>query len=228
MTQPSEVALAQALASGNPEAFARFVEHFRSKIFHYSLLMCGRREDAEEVAQETLLRVFQSFGQLRDPARVRAWVFRIARNACLMQRRRSVFAPDEELSLDDLSPGTEISAQTAWPDTELYRGEMRAVMDRVITELPPVYRAVVLLRDVEELSTEETAEILDVSTDVVKTRLRRARVAMRTKLDCYLNNHCLEVEPIGSPAPLSPEAWDRLRGAWRDAAGVIVPGSSEA
>ncbi len=66
--------------------------------------MCGHREDAEEVAQDTLLKVFESFGQLREPERIRPWVFRIARNACLMKRRKSMFAPSQELSLDDFLP----------------------------------------------------------------------------------------------------------------------------
>ena len=63
--------------------------------------MCGQREDAEEVAQDTLLKVFENFAQLREPEHVRSWVFRIARNACLMKRRKSVFAPVQELSLDE-------------------------------------------------------------------------------------------------------------------------------
>ena len=99
-----EVELARQLIAGKPEAFDRFVEHFRAKIFHYSWLMCRNREDAEEVAQETLLKVFENFDQLREPERVRPWVFRIAKNACLMKRRKSVFAPSQELSLDDFLP----------------------------------------------------------------------------------------------------------------------------
>ena len=70
--------------------------------------MCGSPEDAEEVAQETLFKVFESFDQFREPERVRAWVFRIARNACLMQRRKSVFAPAHELSLDEMLPSDEL------------------------------------------------------------------------------------------------------------------------
>jgi len=216
-----EVELARALGAGEPQAFERFVEHFRSKIFHYSWLICGQRDDAEEVAQETLLKVFESFEQLREPEHVRAWVFRIARNACLMQRRKSVFAPQHELSMEDLPPGSEIEDAAVRPaDGQLEAGELRALLDRVIAELPPAYRPVVLLRDLEELSTEETAEILDLSTDVVKTRLHRARVAMRQKLDCYWNNRCIDVEPIASPAPLSERAWDDLRQAWRAMTGV--------
>ena len=216
MDRALETQLARALMAGEPDAFERFVEHFRSKIFHYSWLICGQREDAEEVAQETLLKVFEGFHQLRDPERVRAWVFRIARNVCLMERRKSVFAPRHELSVEELPPGSEVEdGAVRLPDDQLQGGELRALLDRVIQELPPVYRPVVLLRDLEELSTEETAEILDVSPDVVKTRLHRGRVAMRQKLDCYLNNRCIEVEPIASPSPLSEKAWDDLRSTWR-------------
>lgn len=180
---------------GRPEAFDRFVEHFRAKIFQYSWLMCGQREDAEEVAQETLLKVFESFDQLREPERVKGWVFRIARNACLMKRRKSVFAPTQELSLDDFLPAMgndgehvkiQIADWSALPDDQLLRTELGRVLREAIGELPDLYRSVILLRDVEELSTEETAQILDVSADAVKTRLHRARLAVRQRLDGYL------------------------------------------
>jgi RNA polymerase sigma-70 factor, ECF subfamily len=192
-----EIELARELLAGNPAAFDRFVEHFRSKVFQYSWMMCGHREDAEEVAQETLLKVFESFAQLREPQRVRAWVFRIAKNACLMKRRKSVFAPKQELSLDELMPvasrdGEQVKIEIAdWsglPDREVLRTELRGVLHRAITELPEIYRSVILLRDVEELSTEEAAQVLEVGADVVKTRLHRARLAVRQTLDRYLRN----------------------------------------
>jgi RNA polymerase sigma-70 factor (ECF subfamily) len=213
LDRQNEVALARALIAGEPQALERFVEHFRSKVFHYSWLMCGRPEDAEEVAQETLLKVFQSFDQLREPEHVRAWVFRIAKNACLMQRRKSVFAPGQELRVDELPASADAAAL---PDDELQRSEIRAVLHQVISELPAPYRCVVLLRDIEQLSTDETAQILDLTADVVKTRLHRARAAMRQKLDCYLRNRCIDVEPIASPPPLSEKAWEQLHRAWRE------------
>ncbi len=190
-----EIELAGALSTGGEEAFERFVEYFRAKLFRYSWLMCRQREDAEEVAQETLLRVFESFDQLREPERVRPWIFRIARNACLMKRRRSVFAPAIELSLEEFAPAVTVDGEhrhlqiADWrelPDTGLLRSELRGVLDEAIGELPEAYRAVVLLRDVEELSSSETAEVLDLSVDVVKTRLHRGRLAVRRKLDDYL------------------------------------------
>ncbi len=170
--------------AGSPEAFERFVGHFRTKIFQYSWLTCRDREDAEEVAQETLLKVFQNFEQLREPEHVRSWVFRIAKNACLMKRRKSVFAPEQELSLEELMPaGQEIADWAELPDSAVLRSELRSALDRAIAELPPLYRTVVLLRDIEELSTEETAQVLEVPADVVKTRLHRGRLALRKKLD---------------------------------------------
>jgi RNA polymerase sigma-70 factor (ECF subfamily) len=192
-----EIRLAKALVAGEPEAFDRFVEHFRTKIFRYTWLMCGHREDAEEVAQETLLKVFESFEQLREPEHVRSWVFRIARNACLMKRRKSVYAPTQELSLDEFMPAVhehgdhihlEIADWSNLPDARVLRSELKSVLDSAIAELPDIYRSVVLLRDVEELSTEETAKVLDLSLDVVKTRLHRGRLAIRQKLDRYLQS----------------------------------------
>jgi RNA polymerase sigma-70 factor, ECF subfamily len=210
-----ETRLARALLAGETGAFDRFVEHFRSRIFHYSWLMCGQPEDAEEVAQETLLKVFENFAALREPERVRPWVFRIARNACLMQRRKSVFAPAHELSLDELPPGAEAADEASPADTRMLRAELRAVLDRAIMELPLAYRPVVVLRDIEELSTEDTAQILDLSPDVVKTRLHRGRVAMRQKLDCYVNNRCLEDQPSPDPAPLSAAERETLYRTWQ-------------
>ncbi|MGB6947224.1 MAG: sigma-70 family RNA polymerase sigma factor [Bryobacteraceae bacterium] len=195
MDRETEVELARRLLMGKPEAFDRFVEHFRAKIFQYSWLMCGHREDAEEVAQETLLRVFESFDQLREPERVRPWIFRIAKNACLMKRRKSVFAPEHELSLEQFLPARnqddgeikiEIADWTQLPDDQALQSEMKQVLDRAIGELPEAYRAVIVLRDIEELSTGETAQILDVSEDTVKTRLHRARLALRKTLDEHL------------------------------------------
>jgi RNA polymerase sigma-70 factor (ECF subfamily) len=198
LDRETEVALARELMSGSGEAFDRFVESFRARVFQYSLMMCGHREDAEEVAQDTLFKVFENFDQLREPERIRPWVFRIAKNTCLMKRRKSVFAPAQELSLDELMPAVdqaggerriEIADWSALPLDDLLRSELRTVLSEAIQELPEIYRSVVLMRDMEELSTEETAQILEVSADVVKTRLHRGRLSIRKKLDGYLRNH---------------------------------------
>jgi len=201
LERDTESELARRLIAGEPGAFDHFVEYFRAKIFHYSWLMCGKREDAEEVAQETLLKVFENAEQLREPEKIRSWVFRIAKNACLMKRRKSVFAPPQELSLDEFMPARsgdgdrtriEIADWSTLPDGKAMRSEMRELLERAIRDLPEMYRTVVLLRDMEELSTQETAQILDVTEDVVKTRLHRARLAIRERLDEYLRGSGVE------------------------------------
>jgi len=182
---------------GDEEAFDEFVTLFRPRIFHYAVMMCGQRDDAEEVTQDALMRIFESLGQLREPDRIRAWAFRIAKNACYMKRRRSVFAPPEELSLDSLMPSwrdtsggreLEIADWSALPEDTSSRGEINDLVSQAVSELPGIYRAVILLRDFEELSTAETAQILDVGEDVVKTRLHRARLAVRQKLDRHFRS----------------------------------------
>lgn len=185
---PSDTELAQGLLSGDPDAFEQFVEAYHAKLFNYTYLMCGHREDAEEVAQETLMKVFGSFEQLREPERLKSWVFRIAKNYCLMKRRKSAFAPKAEISIDEVRPlsGFDIADWSMLPDAGVFNGELRAALDAAVRELPDLYRSVFLLRDVEELTTEETAQVLEVSEDVVKTRLHRARLALRKELDRHL------------------------------------------
>ncbi|MFN7925150.1 MAG: sigma-70 family RNA polymerase sigma factor [Bryobacteraceae bacterium] len=192
---PNEIDLARRLIAGDASAFDAFVDLFQTKVFQYSYLMCGHREDAEEVAQETLMKVFQNFRQLREPEHVKSWVFRIAKNACQMKRRKSVFAPVREISLDELKPGwkvegeerrLEIADWSALPDKLSIDSEMGTLLRTAIRELPENYRSVLLLRDLEELSTRDAAQILEVSEDVVKTRLHRARLAVRQKLDEHM------------------------------------------
>jgi RNA polymerase sigma-70 factor (ECF subfamily) len=204
MERQEEAELARKLVAGDAEAFERFVAHFRVKIFNYSWLMCGHREDAEDVAQETLLKVFENFDRLRQPERVRPWVFQIAKNACLMKRRKSVFAPSKELSLDDFLPAMDqesgrrkiqIADWSALPDGRVLQAELKQALDRAIGELPENYKSVVLLRDMEELSTQETAQVLDLTEDVVKTRLHRGRLAIRQKLDDYLRSAKVVASP---------------------------------
>ena len=199
--QKSDAELAVALLTGDEAAFTEFVKAFHARLSQYSFLMCGHREDAEEVAQETLLKVFQSVDQLRDPSRLKSWVYRIAKNECFMKRRKSVFAPKVELSLDQLKParlgdgesgGIEIADWTSLPDNLVLDAELQEALTRAIRELPEIFRSVVLLRDVEELTTDEAAEVLEISSDSVKTRLHRGRLALRQQMDQYLRTRTRE------------------------------------
>lgn len=191
----ADVRLARELLAGKHEAFDRFVAAYHEKIFRYGYAMCGQREDAEEIAQETLMKVFESLGQLREPERLKSWVFRIAKNACLMKRRKSVFAPRTEVSLDKLMPARtqdasgsrlEIADWSGLPDHLAINTELHERLGKSVHELPEIYRSAFLLRDVEGLSTEEAAEVLEVTPDVIKQRLHRGRLILRKNLDDFL------------------------------------------
>lgn len=192
-TAQDDRALAEALIAGRPEAFEPFVRKFAPLIMNFGRRMCGQRDDAEEVLQETLLKAYTSLKDLREPAALTAWVYRVAANACLHMRRRGRHEPERELSLDELLPepgaGGAPPEVPDWSDIPLDRllqGELRDQLERAVLSLPATFRVVLVLRDQEGFSTRETAEILGVGEPLVKVRLHRARVAMRKALEGYL------------------------------------------
>jgi RNA polymerase sigma-70 factor, ECF subfamily len=191
--EPSDLALAEALIEGRPEAFDRFVRRFGPLILGFGRRMCGRRDDAEEVLQETLLKAYLSLRDLRSPAALKAWVYRVAANACYRMRRDGAHEPAGDLSLEDVlpRPGEDGSPpQVAdWSDLPLDRllqGELRDRLDAAILALPRDYRIVLVLRDQEGFSTRETADLLAITESLAKVRLHRARLAVRRSLDGYL------------------------------------------
>ena len=158
-----ELGLARDLMEGKPEAFDRFVGYFRPRIFSYAQMICGSREDAEEVTQDALMKAFSSFDQLREPERVKAWVLRIARNGRLMKRRRSAPVPTEELSLDDFLRAPIRMEGGGWKWRTGRRcprpGPARraARIGARYRGITGDYRSVIFLRDIEEVSMEEAA-----------------------------------------------------------------------
>lgn len=157
-------------------------------IFAFGMRMCGNKPDAEDVFQETLVKVFTSLAELDRPEALRTWVWRVVANQCLMSRR-GPRNPARTIGLDDLHPlsppgeGPGIPDDRA-PDPErlAISGETRRRLEAGLRNLPPPYRIVVLLRDIEGLSTEEVAEVLGISVANAKVRLHRARLALRNQL----------------------------------------------
>jgi RNA polymerase sigma-70 factor (ECF subfamily) len=177
-----------AVQRGDPGSFDRFVDMFGGRIYAFGQRMCGHREDGEDVAQETLVSAYHKLGTLREPKALRAWLYRIVANTCASRRRRSKFAPDQELSLDELLPqggvveDGPVLPSDSGPDGDLYRRELASALTDAVRDLPPEYRVVWMMRDVEGLSTEETAQALEISVPNVKMRLHRGRLALRRRL----------------------------------------------
>jgi RNA polymerase sigma-70 factor (ECF subfamily) len=184
----TDTILLEKIRNGDPDAFDRFVDRYGDRIYGFGMHVCGEREDARDIAQDTLLQAFRSLKELKDAGALRTWLYRVASNACLMKRRKSKFAPARELSLEELMPAgpdaasIEIPDTSAMPDQAAERAETQRVVREAIRGLPANYRIVLILRDIEQLSTRETAEALGIAETAVKMRLHRARLMVRNRL----------------------------------------------
>jgi RNA polymerase sigma-70 factor (ECF subfamily) len=171
---------------GDVGAFSQLMKRYETKIFRLAQHITQNREDAEDVLQETFLKAYEHLDQFQGNSKFYTWVVRIAVNQALMKLRKR--RSDRSVSLDegiDTGEDTVIREIAAWdenPEQRYSREELGAILDEAVESLSPPYRTVFVLRDIEELSTEETAEALDLSIPAVKSRLLRARLQLREKL----------------------------------------------
>jgi RNA polymerase sigma-70 factor, ECF subfamily len=182
----SDEALVGKARDKDYEAFEELVKRYEGKIYGHSLRLLGNREDAEDVLQETFLNVFRALENFRGDSAFSTWLYRIATNNALMKLRKANAHGQKEL--DDELPPPESFKQNAMashilnPKDALMGKEAIKELNVAIARLPEKYRAVFLLRDVEEFSTERSAEILGISESAVKSRLHRARLYLRETL----------------------------------------------
>jgi RNA polymerase sigma-70 factor, ECF subfamily len=197
--------LQQAIAElkkGDPDSMERALALLQQTAFSFSMKVCGHREDAEDTAQETLLRTVPELPQFDSPEALAVWLYKVARSRCLMSRRRSKFAPKQNLSLDDLLPDrSQLEALTAshdgGPEQQLLREENREELQRAVLKIPPDYRMVLVLHDMEELSTDEVARVTRLRPGTVRVRLHRARVFLRNQL-------ARKIKPASTPSHAKP------------------------
>ena len=186
--------LVQAINAGQFDLFHELVKRYEQKLYNFSLRMCWNPSDAEDLVQETLLSVFRYLKDFRYETKFKNWLYRIATSTCIKKRRRSKFAPERELSLDEFIPKDEAESQAQIPDwakmplDKLLNEELADMVHKAILSLPEKYRMVIVLRDIEGFSTAETAQILDLSASNVKVRLHRARLFLREKLKGYFEH----------------------------------------
>jgi RNA polymerase sigma-70 factor, ECF subfamily len=187
-----DVLLLERIRRDEPGAFEAFVSAYGDRIYGFGRRVCGETEDARDVVQDTLLQAYLSLKSLEHPEALRSWLYRVAANACLMKRRKGKYEPARELSLEDLAPrpgegpGFEIPDPAALPDEEYDRMRVRERVQDAIRDLPAHYRIVLVMRDMEHLSTEETAEALSLPITTVKMRLHRARLMVKQRLEAAM------------------------------------------
>ena len=199
MPKPSEkpknddkdVELIRAINDGRQDLFYELVNRYEKSLYNFGLRMCDNPSDAEDMVQDTFLNVFKYLDGFRFETKFKNWLYRVATSACLKKKRRSKFAPDRELSLDAFLPADESTVSmdlprwASQPLDQLLDDELGDVIRKALLELPEKYRLVIVLRDVEGFTTQEAAEILDLTPTNIKVRLHRARLFLREALKTY-------------------------------------------
>ena len=159
----------------------------QSTVFSFSMKVCGQRQDAEDTMQEVLLKSIPNLPKFDSPKALMVWLYKVAKNRCLMSRRRGKFAPKEALSLEELMPDRRelenLSGNAdATPETSLLRRENAKRLREAVQKLPPDYRLILVLHDMEDLSDTDIAEITGLRLGTIRVRLHRARLYVRREL----------------------------------------------
>ena len=186
--------LIQRINSGQVDQFHDLVKRYEQKLYNFSLRMCRDHSDAEDMVQDTFLNIFKYLKDFRYESKFKNWLYKVAASTCIKKRRKSKFAPEKELSLDEFRPNDEAEAPEEVPQwaqmplDKLLNAELTGAVHQGILAIPKKYRMVIVLRDIEGFSTAETAQILNLSPANVKVRLHRARLFLRDKLKGYFEN----------------------------------------
>ena len=177
----------ELLQNGDDASVEQALALLQDTVFSFSMRVCGHREDAEDTMQEVLLKSVPQLPRFDSPKALLVWLYKLAKNRCLMNRRKSKFAPAHELSLEELMPDRgELEKLAADgrvnPESFAIRGEQAAHLREAVQKLPPPYRIVLVLRDMEGLTDDEVAEITGIRAGTVRVRLHRARLFVRKEL----------------------------------------------
>lgn len=212
--ETSDATLIDRARTGDRRALDELLTRHQRRVYRFGLKMCRDPEDAKDILQETLLAAARTVKDFRGASSVSTWMYTIARSFCIKKRRRSKFAPAEETSLDQREPGAEarqVADPGRAPDESLAGRQIEQALETAIGRLDPMYREVLVLRDVEGLTAPEVAEIMGLSVEAVKSRLHRARVAVREEMVPLLGipeAPAAPAAPAGVPvlaAPAGPE-----------------------
>ena len=188
VVKDDEPVLVAAAKAGHVSAFETLVGRYERKIFRLTQNITQNREDAEDAMQEAFLKAYEHLGEFQGNSRFYTWLVRIAVNQALMKLRRrrpNHVSLDEEVDTGEETMPREVEDWGPSPEERYGQTELSKILSEVIADLEPPFRIVFQLRDIEELSTEETAEALGLSIPAVKSRLLRARLKLRQKLNRY-------------------------------------------
>ena len=194
-----ETLLVNAARGGDIGSFEKLVKRYDRNVFRIAQHITQNREDAEDVVQDAFLKAYQNLGQFQGQSKFYTWLVRIAVNEALMRLRRRrperMISLDEDVKTEEDSIPREIADWSPNPEQQYTQAELKDLLGKTIQGLPPSFRTVFVLRDVEGLSTEETASALELSVPAVKSRLLRARLQLRERLNKYFKRRDGDSKP---------------------------------
>src|ERR1017187_788013 len=190
--RPELIHAANLLRRNTPEAVEEAIGLLQHTVYSFSMKVCGHPEDAEDTMQEVLSRSLGHLAKLHDPQALALWLYTVTRNRCWRMRRKSSHAPDHMLSLDELMPSDEelgrlLGDAEEGPESNLLHAEQHHLLHQAILRIPATLRIVLVLHDMEELTTEQVAQVLDLKSGTVRIRLHRARLSVRREMRNLLN-----------------------------------------
>ena len=185
--RPDLIRASQLLKKGSPKAVEEALGLLQNTVYSFSMKVCGHPEDAEDTMQEVLYRSLPHLAKIDEPRALAVWLYTVTRNRCWRMRKKPANSRARTLSLDELMPnGDELAHLLAdaarTPEKNVLRAEAHDELHRAVLEIPTPLRLVLVLHDMEELSTEQVAQILDLQPGTVRVRLHRARLAVRQQL----------------------------------------------
>jgi RNA polymerase sigma-70 factor (ECF subfamily) len=186
--------LIQAINAGQTELFPELVTRYERKLYNFGMRMCRNVQDTEDMVQDTFINVFKYLKDFRYETKFKNWLYRIATSTCLKKKRKSKYAPERELSLDEFIPDenadlpVQVPGWASLPLDQILNEELSSILRESIEALPEKYRLVLVLRDMEGFSTAETAQVMGLTTENIKVRLHRARLFLREKLKTYYDH----------------------------------------
>lgn len=201
----NDTQLLERAREGDRQALEALLARHQRSVYRFGLKMCRDEEDAKDILQETLLAVARNVKDFRGASSVSTWLYTIARSFCIKKRRRSKFAPEQEESLEAREPGEaarQIADPARPPDETLAGRQIEVALEQAIASLDPMYREVLVLRDVEGLTAPEVGEVMGLSVEAVKSRLHRARVAVRAAVAPLLGIPEAASAPVAAVAAL--------------------------
>ena len=187
--RPELIQASELLKKDTPEAIEAAIGLLQNTVFSFSMKMCGHREDAEDTTQDVLFRSLKHLSKMQDPNSLAAWLYTVTRNRCSRMRRRPIDAVHNRLSLDELIPDDlkDLIEGNTGPEQEAMHAEEHHLLHEAVLRLPTPLRLVLVLHDMEELTSEEIARILSLHIGTVRVRLHRARLAVRKEMMSLLS-----------------------------------------